>query len=132
MELGLERSNAWRVPENSLLLTIYGTLGEVAINTIPVATNQAILGIVPKEKLDVEFLYYWFQYFKPNWRRYAKPTTQANLTAEIVRNVKVPYPSEKDRETIVKILSTIDLAIQKTDEIITETGRLKKGLMQGF
>jgi type I restriction enzyme S subunit len=129
-KVGLENSNAWLVPENSLLLAMYGSLGEVSINTIDVATNQAILGIIPKEKDDVEFLYYWFLYFKPCWRRFAKPTTQANLTAEIVRNSTLPLPSPQERRKIVEILSTVDEAIQKTNEIIAKTERLKKGLMQ--
>jgi type I restriction enzyme S subunit len=129
-KVGLENSNAWLVPENSLLLAMYGSLGEVSINKINVATNQAILGIIPKEKDDVEFLYYWFLYFKPCWRKFAKPTTQANLTAEIVRNSTLPLPSPQERRKIVEILSTVDEAIQKTNEIIAKTARLKKGLMQ--
>ena len=127
---GLENSNAWLVPENSLLLAMYGSLGEVSINTINVATNQAILGIIPKEKDDVEFLYYWFLYFKPCWRKFAKPTTQANLTAEIVRNSTIPLPPSQERKKIAEILSIVDEAIQKTNEIIAKTERLKKGLMQ--
>ena len=127
---GLENSNAWIVPENSLLLAMYGSLGELAINSIPVATNQAILGIIPKNKSDVEFLYYWFSYFKPAWKKFAKPTTQANLTAEIVKNILVPFPKIEEREVIAWVLSVVDLAIQRTDMVIAKTERLKKGLMQ--
>jgi len=129
-EEGLKNSAAWVVPKNSLLFAMYGSLGEVAITKIEVATNQAILGIIPNKDIDVEFLYYWFLYFKPYWKKYAKPTTQANLTAEIVKNTKLPYPSEEERKTIVEILSTVDKAIQKVDEAIEKTERLKKGLMQ--
>ncbi|PMB76226.1 MAG: restriction endonuclease subunit S [Fervidicoccus fontis] len=129
-EDGLENSNAWIVPQNSLLLAMYGSLGEVSINKIPVATNQAILGIIPLNKEDVEFLYYWYLYFKPNWKKYAKPTTQANLTAHIIKNSILPLPSLSERKLIAHILSTVDEAIQKTNEIIAKTERLKKGLMQ--
>jgi type I restriction enzyme S subunit len=129
-KIGLENSNAWIIPANSLLLAMYGSLGEVSINRINVATNQAILGIIPKEEDDVEFLYYWFLYFKPNWKRYAKPTTQANLTAEIVKNSLIPLPRQEERKKIIEILSTVDKAIQKTNEIISKTERLKRGLMQ--
>lgn len=130
-EEGLKGSNAWIVPENSLLLAMYGSLGEVTINKIPVATNQAILGIITNESIcDVEFLYYWFLYFKPNWRKYAKPTTQANLTAEIVKNTLIPLPPLEEQKKIAEILSTVDKAIEKVDEAIARTERLKKGLMQ--
>ena len=42
-KLGLENSNVWIVPPNSILFAMYGSMGEVAINCVPVATNQAIL-----------------------------------------------------------------------------------------
>jgi type I restriction enzyme S subunit len=126
---GLENSSAWLVPENSLLLAMYGSLGEVSINTIKVATSQAILAIIPIEKNDVEFLYYWFLYFKPRWRKYAKPTTQANLTAEIVRNSTIPLPPPQERIKIAEILSTVDKTIEDVDKTINRLERLKKALM---
>jgi len=127
---GLRNSSAWIVPENSLLFALYGSMGEVTINTIPVTTNQAILGIIPHSRDDVEFLYYWYAFFKPKWKKYAKPTTQANLTAEILRNSVVPLPPEKERRAISKILGVVDLAIAKAGEVIAKIERLKKGLMQ--
>jgi type I restriction enzyme S subunit len=128
---GLENSSAWIVPENSLLLTMYGSLGEVAITKIPVTTNQAILAIIPKKnKCETEFLYYWFLYFKPKWKKFAKPTTQANLTAEIIRETCIPLPPLPEQRKIAEILSTVDEAIQKVDEAIAKTERLKRGLMQ--
>jgi len=127
---GLSNSNAWLVPENSLLFAMYGSMGEVSINKIPVTTNQAILGIIPQDRDDVEFLYYWYSFFKPRWKKYAKPTTQANLTAEIVCNSIIPLPPQEERRTIAEILSVVDSVIAKTDEVIAKTERLKKGLMQ--
>jgi type I restriction enzyme S subunit len=126
---GLNNSTAWLVPENSLLLAIYGSLGSVAINTIELATNQAILGIVLKRgKVETEFFYYLFSHL--NLKKYAKRTTQANLTAEIIKNLKIPLPLLEEQKAITQLLSTVDEAIQKTDEIIAKTERLKKGLMQ--
>jgi len=126
---GLENSNAWLVPERSLLLAMYGSLGEVSINIISVATNQAILGIIPKEKDDLEFLYYWFLYFKPYWRKFAKPTTQANLTAEIVRNTMIPLPSTQERRKIAEILSTVDHKLEAERKEKAKLERIKQGLM---
>jgi len=127
---GLANSSAWIVPENSLLLAMYGSMGEASINKIPVATNQAIIGIIPKNREDVHFLYYWYLFFKPNWKRYAKPTTQANLTAKIIRSSLIPLPPEKERKAIVGVLGVVDSAVELVDKVIAKTERLKKGLMQ--
>ncbi len=126
---GLENSSAWIVPKNSLLLTMYGSLGELAINTIPVATNQAILGIIPKNECNIDFLYYWFLHFKPRWRKFAKPTTQANLTAEIVRNILIPLPPLEEQRKIAEILSTVDKKLELERKRKEKLERIKKGLM---
>jgi type I restriction enzyme S subunit len=127
---GLSNSSAWLVPEDSLLFAMYGSMGEVSINKIPVTTNQAILGIIPRDRDDVEFLYYWYSFFKPRWKKYAKPTTQANLTAEILRNSVIPLPSKEERRAIVGVLGVVDSVIGLVDRVILKTERLKKGLMQ--
>jgi type I restriction enzyme S subunit len=44
--------------------------------------------------------------------------------------IDVQLPPRKEQEKIASILSTVDDAIQKTDEIISKTQHLKKGLMQ--
>ncbi|MEN4005964.1 MAG: restriction endonuclease subunit S [Methanobacteriaceae archaeon] len=130
-EKGLNSSNAWTVPEKSVLLGIYGSLGSTAINRVHVATNQAILGIVPdKGKLNEEFLYYFFTSSKNMFLKQAKHTTQANLTLEIIENLKIPLPPLLEQQKIAEILSTTDQAIQKSDETIAKTERLKKGMMQ--
>jgi len=61
---GLKNSNAWPLPPNSVLFSIYASIGEVSINKISVATNQAILGIIPKNEIvDFKFLAYLLKKF---------------------------------------------------------------------
>jgi type I restriction enzyme S subunit len=128
--LGLENSNAWIVPRDSLLITIYGTLGAVAINKIELATNQAIVGIVPKKEIvDVEFLYYWYSFFQPNWNKYVKKSTQPNLTLEIIVNSIIPLPPLNEQKGIVRILSLIDRTIELYHRERERLERLKRGLM---
>src|SRR5690606_13137848 len=41
-ESGLENSSSWIVPENSLIYSMYASVGFVSINKIPIATSQAV------------------------------------------------------------------------------------------
>ena len=127
---GLENSSAWLVPENSLLLAIYGSFGKITINKIKLATNQAILGIIlKKEKADLDFIYYLINH--TNLKKYAKQSTQANLTAEIIRELKLLIPTSLlEQRAISLILSTCDEVIQKVEREIEITERLKKGAMR--
>lgn len=131
-EEGLKNSSAWLVPKNSLLLALYGSLGEVSINKIEVTTNQAILGIIPKKMVNLEFLYYWYFYFKPKWKTFAKTTTQANLTKEIIKNSLIPLPPLAEQKAIVQVLKDIDDLIEIVENQIKTLQRIKKALMEKY
>ena len=57
-------------------------------------------------------------------------STRKTLTINAIENLLISLPPLVEQQKITEILSTIDEAVQKTDEIIAKTERLKKGLMQ--
>ena len=127
---GLENSNAWILPPNSVLFSIYASIGEVAINKIPVATNQAILGLIPKSEIvDPKFLAYSLKKFGKYLISYNIQSTQKNLTLEIVKNFEIPLPPLAIQQKIVKILNTIQEIIDIQEKIIKKTKELKKSMM---
>jgi len=54
----------------------------------------------------------------------------SGLNSQIIRNLKIPIPSIEEQKGLAKLFTEVDLAFQKTDEVIAKTERLKKGLMQ--
>ncbi|MGB2727106.1 MAG: restriction endonuclease subunit S [Halobacteriota archaeon] len=54
------------------------------------------------------------------------------LNSSQVAKIKVPLPPLIEQRKIAEILSTVDEAIQKVDEVIAKTERLKNGLMHEF
>lgn len=63
--LGLEKSSAKLFPENSIILSTRAPIGHLAINEVPMSTNQGCRGIVPSKKLETWYLYY---FLKPRLR----------------------------------------------------------------
>jgi len=125
---GLDNSTAWVVPKGSLLLAIYGSMGEITITQIDVATNQAILGIIlDKNIADTEYIYYFFKNVK--LARYAKRSTQANLTAEIIRSIELHLPPLEEQKRIAEILSTLDQKLSLQSAQKQKLERIKQGLM---
>jgi type I restriction enzyme S subunit len=95
--------------------------------------NQRVMKIWPKckEKLEALYLYYGSQKPLKSFEYQIAATTVKHLLTEHFRLIKIPLPTEiKEQQKIAEILSTVDEAIQKTNEIIAKTERLKKGLMQ--
>jgi len=129
-EKGLKNSNAWLVPSNSVLFSIYASIGEVALNKIPLATNQAILGMVPKKEIIIpKFLAYALKKFGKSLIAYNIQSTQKNLTLEIVKNLEIPLPPLHIQQKIVKILDAIQEGVEVQEKIIENTKELKKSLM---
>jgi len=129
-EAGLRNSSAWIVPENSILFSMYASIGEAVINKIDVATNQAILGMILKDKYDVEFVYYLLKYNKGNLEKYTTQTTQKNLNKLIVSEYMLLIPPLPEQQKIAEILSQIDKVIEKEQKYKEKLERIKRGLME--
>lgn len=129
---GLKNSNAWLVPEYSILYSIYATLGVTRINKIPVATNQAILAFINDPgKINVDYLYYWLSFIRDSVINLSSQTTQSNLSATVVKTFEVVHPlSLSEQSKIAEVLSKVDQAIEQTESLIAKQQRIKTGLMQ--
>ena len=96
-ELGLQKSSAWLVPTRSILFSNGATIGEITITTYPVCTKQGILGIVPKQNIDVEYLYYFMSssYFKKAVSRIVTEGTMKTADLKDINNILCPNSSLK-------------------------------------
>jgi type I restriction enzyme S subunit len=88
--------------------------------------------IFNKAKVDGIFLFYYLTYpsIRIRMKASAQGTNVLHLNHVIVSNFFIPLPPLQEQQKIAEILLTVDKAIQKTNEIIAKTERLKKGLMQ--
>jgi hypothetical protein len=89
---GLESCSAWLVPKDTVLLSMYATVGKAVINKIPVATNQAILAIVTKPEVCKEFLAFALDNDSQRLLSYNVQSTQKNVNKGIVEQFKIPLP----------------------------------------
>ncbi len=129
-EKGLDESSAKLLPENSILLTTRATIGEACINKVPMATNQGFKSLKCKNGTNHLFLYYIIQNEKKRLASYGGGSTFDEVNKKDVQNFPILHPPLPEQRRIAEILSTVDDAIQKTDEVIEKAERLKKGLMQ--
>ncbi len=130
-EDGLNNSSAYLLPENSLLFTMYGTAGEVAINTIPVAPTQNVLGIIQNSEIDSNFLYYALKFSKTSsLERIVDRTIFKHFTLAKAKRLLLTVPPLPEQKKIAHVLSKIQQAIETQEKIIKTTQELKKALMQ--
>jgi len=127
---GLEHSSAWLVPPGSLLLSMYATIGETCINLIPVATNQAILAIIPSSTFCPEFGAYLLKFYSGRLAQYNVQSTQKNVNKRIVENFLIPLPPLPEQRAISHVLRTVQRVKEATEGVIAALKELKKSLMQ--
>jgi type I restriction enzyme, S subunit len=128
---GLKNSSAWIVPINSILYSMYASVGFLSINKVEVATNQAIINIIINNKIaQTEYIYYQLLFMKNRILKYIDQTTQKNLNAGKVRKFIIPIPRIEEQEKIIVILSSVDNYIDLCRTKKENLQVLKKGLMQ--
>ena len=112
-ELGLQKSSAWLVPTHSILFSNGATIGEISITTYPVCTKQGILGIVPKQNIDVEFLYYFMSssYFKKAVSRIVTEGTMKTAYLKDINKIRCPIPTKEKQQEIAKMPSALNSKI---------------------
>ena len=121
-ELGLANSSAKLIPADSVIVAMYGqgdTAGRVAINKIPLCTNQACCNLVIDEKkADFEFIYYNLCTLYNKLVSLKNGGAQPNLNAGLIKNLEISVPSLKTQKRIADILSAYDNLIENNQKQI--------------
>ena len=109
-ESGLKNSSAQWVRENSVIVAMYGaTSGKVAINKIPLTTNQACCNIeVDANKADYRYIYYDIFNKYNDLVSLCSGAAQQNLNVGIVKNLAIYLPPLSEQNAIAEILSSLD------------------------
>ena len=112
-------------------MTSRATIGECAINLIPVTTNQGFKNIVPFAEIDVEFLYYLMTTQKTGLVTLCAGSTFLEIGKKQLSNYEVTLPKDRDeQEAIAAMLSDMDDEIAALQARRNKTQDLKQAMMQ--
>ncbi len=131
-EEGLKNSSAKLISPNSVIIAMYGqgdTAGRIAINKIPLATNQACCNLtIDKSKADYEFIYYQLCTLYDKLVSLKAGAAQPNLNARIIKNLEIIMPSLPIQHRIASILSRYDSLIENYQKQIKLLGEAAQRL----
>lgn len=125
---GLENSSAKLFPKDTIVYTIFATVGEVGILDITAATNQAIAGIQVKDRtqLRVDYLYYFLKSIKKSVQFLGRGVAQNNINLSVLKSISVPIPSFQEQTAIVKVLDSLNGQIKNKHKQLTLLSQLIK------
>ena len=114
-EEALGNSGARRLPVGTVLLTSRATIGETAITTVPMATNQGFANFYCNPELFNVFLVYYLQAIKDLLISLGSGSTFLEVTKRILLGVGIPVPPLPEQHAIANFL---DRKTKQIDELI--------------
>lgn len=108
---GLKSCAATILPLNSVLFSSRAPIGHVAMNTVPMATNQGFKSFVPKaNKIHSKFLFHWLRKNRHYLESLGNGATFKEVSKAIVARIEIPLPPLPEQQRIAAVLD-------KTEEL---------------
>ena len=122
---GLKGCAARMVPAQSVLFSSRAPIGLVAINTLPVCTNQGFKSLVPRfDLVSPDFLFWWLKTQEKHIQSKGRGATFKEVSKKIVEDLQIPLPSLAEQKRIAGILDAADALQAKRREALTQLDTL--------
>ncbi|HEM3650146.1 TPA: restriction endonuclease subunit S [Streptococcus suis] len=136
-EEALLKTNLKIHPPGTFLMAITGleaagTRGSCGIIQIDSTTNQSCMAIYGTDRIDVNYLYYYYDMHGDELAfKYCQGTKQQSYTAKIVKKLPILYPNDiNEQKAIAEALSDTDNLILSLEKLIDKKKKIKQGAMQ--
>ena len=127
-EEGLNNSSTKMLKSDTILYSIFATLGEVGILKIDACTNQAIAGLSLKEDSNIlkEYLYYYLKSKKKDVNNLGRGVAQNNINLSLLRKFKIPVIPLHQQKKIIGVLDNVSNTINNYEREIELLDELVK------
>lgn len=133
---GYENSSATMVRENSVLIALAGqgkTRGTVAINRIPLATNQSIAAMTFSDDIDPDYVFSNLENRYEELRRISSGDgSRGGLNKKLVGDVTIPCPTLLEQNAIGTLFRVLNELITLHQRKIDQLQAMKKFMLQNL
>jgi type I restriction enzyme S subunit len=126
---GLESCAASVLPPESVLFSSRAPIGHVAINTVPMATNQGFKSFLPdRRRVDSKFLYHWLRKNRPYLESLGNGATFKEVSKAVVSRIEIPLPPLPEQRRIAEILDKADALRVKRRAALAQLDTLTRSI----
>ena len=126
---GLQSCAATVLPPNSVLFSSRAPIGHVAINTVPMATNQGFKSFVlNRERVHATFLYHWLRRNRPYLESLGNGATFKEVSKAVVSRIEIPLPPLPEQRRIAEILDKADALRAKRRAALAQLDTLTQSI----
>jgi type I restriction enzyme S subunit len=119
-ELGLKKSSAKLIPQNSVLLSSRAPIGYIAIAENELCTNQGFKSFLPSPSYLPKYLYFYLKYSKELLESYASGTTFLELSGSKAAQIEFPLPPLAEQQRIVDRIESLFAKLDQAKGLIQE------------
>ena len=131
---GMNNSSARMIPENSVLIALAGqgkTRGTVAINRIPLTTNQSIAAMAFSNEVVPEFVFCNLESRYEEIRRMSSGDgSRGGLNKQIIGETEIPYTSKEEQTIIGAYFFNLDNLITLHQRELEKLQNIKKSMLE--
>lgn len=126
---GLESCAATVLPADSVLFSSRAPIGHVAVNTVPMATNQGFKSFVPNpERVVAKFLYWWLCTNRAYLESLGNGATFKEVSKTIVSRIEIPLPPLAEQRRIAEVLDRAEALRAKRRAALAQLDSLTQSL----
>lgn len=108
-------------PPGTVLMTSRATIGYVAMNEVPMATNQGFITFRAGDRLDVDFLLYWLTAQRGNLVAAAGGSTFKELSRSTAKLLPILIPPLGEQRRIAEVLRSVDEAVAASEVTLQQS-----------
>ena len=130
-EEDLKRMKVKIYPSGTIIFPKIGMaiyLNKFRILSVSGTIDNNVAGLIPSDKVDPEFLFYWLS-GKLDLVRLSGRTTAPSIKKSTIQRVSIPLPPFPEQKRIAEILMTVDRKLELLRQKKVHLERIKKGLM---
>lgn len=130
---GLNSCGTSIVPQGSIIFSKRAPIGLVAINAVPLCTNQGCISCIPKPYVNTKYFYYLISVLTEWFELFGSGTTFKELSTNNFANFSLSQPSFTEQLSIATYLDQkcgeIDELITLQEEMITKLQSYKQSVI---
>ncbi|MBQ4527905.1 MAG: restriction endonuclease subunit S [Clostridia bacterium] len=130
---GMQSCATTLIPENCIIFSKRAPVGLVAINRVPLCTNQGCISCIPHNDISSKFYYYVMSVFTEQFELFASGTTFKEISADSFANFLLPNTTFDEQVEIVNYLdekcAELDTIIKSNRTIIEKLKEYRKSII---
>ncbi|MCW4015356.1 MAG: restriction endonuclease subunit S, partial [Candidatus Bathyarchaeota archaeon] len=127
-ELGLKQSKLWQA--GTLCITIAANIAKTGILKIDACFPDSVVGFLPNDKTNVEFVQYWMSFLQKILEDSAPESAQKNINLKILRNLEFFCPPTILQNQFADRIQQIEQQKQQAQASLQKAEELFQSLLQ--